>query len=49
MASIGFLIIFGAIIGITLDKTGATLSIAGYILSKQDSTGVHRLSGLQDL
>ena len=39
MASIGFLIIFGAIIGITLDKTGATLSIAGYILSK---TGQHR-------
>jgi len=39
MASIGFLIIFGAIIGITLDKTGATLSIANYILSK---TGQHR-------
>jgi gluconate:H+ symporter, GntP family len=34
MSSIGFLIIFGAIIGITLDKTGGTLSIAGYILSK---------------
>ena len=34
MASIGFLIIFGAIIGIILDKTGATLSIAKYILSK---------------
>lgn len=34
MASIGFLIIFGAIIGITLDKTGATLSIAKFILSK---------------
>lgn len=34
MASIGFLIILGAIIGITLDKTGGTLSIAGYILSK---------------
>ncbi len=34
MASIGFLIIFGAMIGITLDKTGATLSIANYILSK---------------
>ncbi len=28
MASIGFLIILGAIIGITLDKTGGTLSIA---------------------
>jgi len=34
MASIGYLIIFGAIIGITLDKTGATISIANYILSK---------------
>ena len=34
MASIGFLIIMGAIIGITLDRTGATLSIARYILSK---------------
>lgn len=34
MASIGFLIIFGAMIGIILDKTGATISIAGYILSK---------------
>jgi GntP family gluconate:H+ symporter len=34
MASIGFLIIFGAIIGITLDKTGATLSIAKFILSR---------------
>jgi GntP family gluconate:H+ symporter len=34
MASIGFLIILGAIIGITLDKTGGTISIAGYILSK---------------
>jgi gluconate:H+ symporter, GntP family len=39
MASIGFLIILGAIIGITLDKTGGTLSIARYILSK---TGEHR-------
>jgi GntP family gluconate:H+ symporter len=39
MASIGFLIIFGAIIGITLDKTGAILSIANWILSK---TGQHR-------
>jgi GntP family gluconate:H+ symporter len=34
MGSIGFLIILGAIIGITLDKTGGTLSIAGFILSK---------------
>jgi len=39
MASIGFLIILGAIIGITLDKTGGTISIARFILSK---TGEHR-------
>jgi GntP family gluconate:H+ symporter len=34
MASIGFLIILGAIIGIILDKSGGALSIAKYILSK---------------
>jgi gluconate:H+ symporter, GntP family len=34
MGTIGFLIIFGAIIGTSLDKTGGTLSIAKYILSK---------------
>lgn len=34
MASIGLLIILGTIIGITLDRTGATISIAKYILSK---------------
>ena len=34
MASIGFLIILGAIIGIILDKAGGALSIAKYILSK---------------
>ena len=34
MGAIGFLIILGAIIGITLDKTGGTISIANYILSK---------------
>jgi len=34
MASIGFLIILGAIIGITLDRTGGTISIANYILSR---------------
>ena len=34
MASIGFLIIFGAIIGITLDKTGGITSIANFILKK---------------
>lgn len=39
MASIGFLIILGAMIGITLDKTGATISIARFILSK---TGENR-------
>ena len=41
MASIGFLVIFGAMIGITLDKTGGTISIANYILSK---TGEKRSS-----
>jgi GntP family gluconate:H+ symporter len=39
MGSIGFLIILGAIIGITLDRTGGTLSIARFILSK---TGENR-------
>lgn len=39
MASIGFLIILGALIGITMDKTGATISIAKFILSK---TGENR-------
>jgi len=34
MGSIGFLIIFGAMIGVILDKTGGTFSIAKYILSK---------------
>jgi gluconate:H+ symporter, GntP family len=34
MASIGFLIILGAMIGITLDRTGATVSMARFILSK---------------
>jgi gluconate:H+ symporter, GntP family len=34
MASIGFLIILGATIGISLDRTGGTLSIARFILSK---------------
>ena len=40
MASIGLLIIFGTIIGVILDKTGGTLSIANYILKK---TGQNRL------
>jgi GntP family gluconate:H+ symporter len=34
MGSIGFLIIFGAMIGVILDRTGGTFSIARYILSK---------------
>ncbi len=34
MASIGFLIIFGAIIAVVLEKTGGAISIANYILSK---------------
>jgi GntP family gluconate:H+ symporter len=34
MASIGFLIIFGAMIGIILDRTGGMISIADFILSK---------------
>jgi len=34
MASIGFLIILGAMIAVILDKTGGALSIARYILSK---------------
>ncbi len=34
MASIGLLIILGAMIGITLDRTGAMLSIARFVLSK---------------
>ena len=39
MGSIGFLIILGAIIGISLDRTGGTKSIARFILSK---TGENR-------
>ncbi len=34
MGSIGFLIIFGAIIAIVLEKTGGALSIANYLLTK---------------
>ena len=34
MGTIGFLIIFGAIIAVVLDKTGGALSIANYMLSK---------------
>ncbi|MDY9919371.1 MULTISPECIES: hypothetical protein [Proteiniphilum] len=34
MASLGFLIIFGTIIAVVLEKTGGAISIANYILSK---------------
>jgi GntP family gluconate:H+ symporter len=34
VASIGLIIIFGAVIGVTLDVTGATVSMASYILGK---------------
>jgi len=34
MASIGFLIIFGAVIAVILEKTGGTVAIANYILSR---------------
>jgi GntP family gluconate:H+ symporter len=34
MASIGLIIVFGAIIGVTLDYTGATVSMANYILNR---------------
>ena len=34
VASIGFLIVFGAIIAVVLEKTGGAVSIANYILSK---------------
>jgi gluconate:H+ symporter, GntP family len=34
MASIGLIIVFGAIIGVTLDHTGATISMANFILKK---------------
>lgn len=37
MASIGFLIIFGAIIAVVLERTGGAISIANYILSKTGS------------
>jgi len=34
LASIGLIIVFGAIIGVTLDTTGATVSMANFILGK---------------
>ncbi len=46
MGTIGFLIIFGAIIGIALDKTGGTLSIARFILSKTGEKKSARAIGI---
>lgn len=46
MGTIGFLIIFGAVIGIALDKTGGTLSIARYILSKTGERKSARAIGI---
>ena len=46
MGTIGFLIILGAIIGITLDKTGGTLSIARFILSKTGEKRSARALGI---
>jgi GntP family gluconate:H+ symporter len=46
MATIGFLIILGAIIGITLDKTGGTLSIAKFILAKTGENRSARALGI---
>ena len=46
MATIGFLIILGAIIGITLDKTGGTISIARFILLKTGENKSARALGI---
>ena len=46
MATIGFLIILGAIIGIALDRTGGTLSIARFILSKTGENKTARALGI---
>ena len=46
MATIGFLIILGAIIGIALDRTGGTLSIARFILSKTGENKTARAIGI---
>jgi GntP family gluconate:H+ symporter len=40
MAAIGLIIIFGAVIGVTLDFTGATRSMASFILSKTGGKNV---------
>lgn len=41
LASIGLIIVFGTIIGVTLDATGATISMANFILQR---TGKNRAS-----
>lgn len=46
MASIGFLIIFGAIIAVVLDQTGGAASIAGFILSKTGAKNAASAMGL---
>ena len=46
MASIGFLIIFGAMIAVVLEKTGGAVSIANYILSK---TGTQKAASAMGL
>lgn len=48
MGSIGFLVILGAIIGITLDKTGAMISIAKFVIDKigtENSTAAIGITG----
>lgn len=46
MASIGLLIIFGASIAVILDRTGGTISIANYILSKTGEKNAATAIGL---
>lgn len=46
MASIGFLIIFGAIIAVILDQTGGAVSIANFILSKTGAKNAASAMGL---
>ena len=46
MASIGFLIIFGAIIAVVLDQTGGAVSIAEFILTKTGTKNAASAMGL---
>lgn len=46
MASIGFLIVFGAIIAVILDKSGGAISIANYILSKTGQSNAAAAMGI---